>query len=238
MDGNNTLAIEALQTQGVQGRQLHWSDTIDAMWHTAPKGSGLEQGNYLTLQPQDNLATSPKDRYDPVMARLVARALRTLLPDAVKHPRKTLVVGLGNADYTCDALGAATVKQLGPTDTRMVFCPSVQRHTGIATAELLMGVVRQTSPQVVIAVDALACGDTKHLCRTVQLSDAGIKPGGGVYQHLASIGSRTLGVPLLYVGIPLISRTPQQGLCVTPTNIDELLPRLAAMLACGIARIF
>lgn len=237
MDNNSLLAIEAMRSQGVQGRPLHWSDTVEAVWHTADKNSGLEQGDYLTLQPQDNPATVPTDRYDPLMAKLVARALRTLLPDSVKHPRKTLVVGLGNADYTCDALGAMTVKQLGPTPTRMVFCPSVQRHTGIATADLLQGVVRQTAPQVVLAIDALACSDTKHLCRTVQLSNAGLCPGGGVYQQLAPIGSRTLGVPVLYVGIPLISRTPHQGLCVTPTNIDELLPRLAAMLACGIARI-
>ena len=54
------------------------------------------------------------------------------------------------------------------------------------------------------AVDALAAGRLSRLLRTVQLADTGITPGAGVGNARAALNERTLGVPVIAVGVPTV----------------------------------
>ena len=71
--------------------------------------------------------------------------------------------------------------------------------TGIETCEIIKGIVEQTKPSCVIAVDALAAGSAERLGTTIQFSDSGIFPGSGVGNHRHEISKATLGVPVVAV---------------------------------------
>ena len=84
------------------------------------------------------------------------------------------------------------------------FVPGVLAQTGIETLELIQGVVANTSPDVVLVIDALAARSTQRLGRTVQISDAGISPGSGIGNMRKDINKETLGVPVIAIGVPTV----------------------------------
>ena len=85
-----------------------------------------------------------------------------------------------------------------------VFRTGVLGTTGIESAEAVQGLIAQTKPAVVIAVDALAARRLNRVCATVQLSDTGIIPGSGVGNHRLALNRETLGLPVLAVGVPTV----------------------------------
>ena len=75
---------------------------------------------------------------------------------------------------------------------------------GMETAEIIGGVVKETKPDVLIAVDALAARSIKRLNRTIQITNTGIQPGSGVGNHRNALTKETLGVPVIAIGIPTV----------------------------------
>ena len=131
-----------------------------------------------------------------------------------------LVVGLGNAEITPDAVGPETVKRLSVTrhlrnfDTELfstlglceiaAMTPGVLGQTGMETVELVRGGVAAAHPDLVLAVDALAARSTARLAATVQLSDTGIHPGSGIGNHRKALNKETVGAPVLALGVPTV----------------------------------
>ena len=66
------------------------------------------------------------------------------------------------------------------------------------------GVVRETKPDIVVAIDALAARSTKRLNCTIQITDTGINPGSGVLNHRNGLNQGTLGVPVVAIGVPTV----------------------------------
>ena len=64
--------------------------------------------------------------------------------------------------------------------------------------------MQTAQPDVVIVIDALAAAEPGRLFRTVQLSDSGIVPGSGVGNSRQEFARRTLGVPVIAVGVPTV----------------------------------
>ena len=86
---------------------------------------------------------------------------------------------------------------------------------------------------LVIAVDSLVCRDPKYLLRTVELSDAGLTPGGGVGLPQKPLSEDTVGVPVLYVGVPTLSYVDPyvSTLCVTVQDMQKQAIIIAETLA-------
>lgn len=149
-------------------------------------------------------------------ARALGTELRRFADDAVggvSGNTSVLVCGLGNRSVTPDAMGPRVVDLL--TVTRSVprdetlpiisaIAPGTLGQTGIEAAEQLAGAVRETSPDAVIAVDALASRATERLAATVQICSSGISPGSGVGNARREISRETLGVPVIAVGVPTV----------------------------------
>ena len=163
---------------------------------------------------------------DPVLRReeaafssavgLISGLIGDLLP---KNDRfSALVVGLGNRAITPDAVGPHTMESVLATrhlqaqDAEQFSClrpvcvlsPGVLGTTGIEAARMVQAVARDLRPDVVIAVDALACSEPERLCRTIQISDTGVTPGSGVGNHREALDHDTLGVPVIAVGVPTV----------------------------------
>lgn len=131
-----------------------------------------------------------------------------------------LVAGLGNSEITADSIGPLTVKNLTVTrhlksfEPRIynelgsceisAFSPGVLGQTGIESAELILGAVKTSAPDLLIAVDALAARSCERLASVVQISDAGIRPGSGIGNMRMEISKRSLGIPVISIGVPTV----------------------------------
>ena len=181
------------------------------------KAMGKPIGVYITLEAP-KLSEPDKD-YHREVSEALAVYLQELL--GTKEERSVLVVGLGNREVTPDALGPEVVGNLRITrhvvkeygkaafekeKVHMVsgIVPGVMAQTGMETLEIVRGVVEETQPDVVVAIDALAARSSKRLNRTIQISDAGIHPGSGVGNHRHSLTRETIGVPVVAIGVPTV----------------------------------
>ncbi|MEG1633868.1 MAG: GPR endopeptidase [Oscillospiraceae bacterium] len=208
-------------------------------------------GRYVTM----DLAALLSRREDSFSeaAMLMSELLRELLtPDA---GAATLVAGLGNAAITPDAVGPIAVdnvmatrhlKAQMPRDFAafrevVAVRPGVLGSTGVESAELLKALCGTLSPSRIIAVDALASAELSRLCRTVQLSDAGIVPGSGVGNDRAELCAATLGAPVIAIGVPTVvdaaafsDDASAKGMFVTPRDIDSSVRDIAKLIGYGI----
>ena len=206
---------------------------------------GKPVGRYLTLEAP-RLAEKDNDFHKEVTKSLSEQILELL---KLHHVEKTsiLVVGLGNQNATPDALGPKVLEHLQVTRQLSLeygkdFCekhgypilsgltPGVMAQTGMETAEIIKGVIKETRPGVVIVVDALAARSVQRLGVTIQLADTGIHPGSGVGNHRNSLTEDVLGIPVLALGVPTvveISEAEFGPMYVTPHDIDERVGMLS-----------
>ncbi len=104
-------------------------------------------------------------------------------------------------------LGPRTVNNLSVSQNETglkAIAPGVMAQTGMETARILSGLIREIKPDLVIAIDALAARSIRRLGTTIQLTDTGIHPGSGVGNHRHSLTKETLGIPVLAVGVPTV----------------------------------
>lgn len=184
----------------------------------AAKNLGKPVGTYITVEASA-LEECDEDYHRNISEEL-AKQIRGVLPE-IDEEKAILVVGLGNRDVTADALGPCTVdnlfinrhiiKEYGKKAYKVdkmhqisSLVPGVMAKTGMETAEIIKGVIQETSPDIVIVIDALAARSTRRLNRTVQITDTGIHPGSGVGNHRNAITKESLGIPVIAIGIPMV----------------------------------
>lgn len=178
---------------------------------------GKPQGTYVTLDIK-NIKTIQHEEIEKV-ANVLANELRNLINKHITDVDDILVVGLGNIYVTPDALGPKVVPEIEvtrhilqympkamPEDTRSVsaIAPGVLGITGIETMEILKGIVDNLKPKMLIVIDALASRNIERISSSIQLSDTGIVPGAGVENTRKEISEKTLGIPVVALGIPTV----------------------------------
>lgn len=186
------------------------------------KVMGKPVGTYLTVEAP-NLAV-PDEGYHREISEELAGYIQELIEklDLMdKEDLSVLIVGLGNRQVTPDALGPYVVDNLcvtrhivkeygkyamGMEHANLVsaIVPGVMGQTGMETVEIVKGVVDETNPDLVIAIDALAARNSRRLNRTVQIADTGIHPGSGVGNHRNGLTRESLGVPVIGIGVPTV----------------------------------
>ena len=179
---------------------------------------GKPVGTYITMEAP-NMAV-PDEEYHREISEELAKYIQELIK-IQKEDYVVLVVGLGNRQVTPDALGPHVADNLaitrhivkeygkyamGEETVRMTsaIVPGVMAQTGMETLEIVRGIVKETEPDLVIAVDALAARNSKRLNRTIQIADTGINPGSGVGNHRNGISEDTVGVPVIAIGVPTV----------------------------------
>ena len=184
----------------------------------AAKAMGKPMGIYVTMEAPN--MTDEDEGFHKEISACMAKELKGLLPKK-EGEQSFLVVGVGNREVTADSLGPKVVDNL--FITRHVIKtygnaaynrermnqissiePGVMAKTGMETAEIVKGIIGETTPDVIIAVDALASRSTKRLNRTIQITDSGIWPGSGVGNHRNALTRESLGIPVIAVGIPTV----------------------------------
>lgn len=181
------------------------------------KAMGRPQGSYITIEAPN--LSSPDEGYHREVSEEIAAHLAQLIN--LKKEQSILVVGLGNQNITADALGPQVVGNLhmtrhiireyglmGMENEKLHrisgIIPGVMAQTGMETWEIVQGIVSATSPDVVIAIDALAARSTRRLNRTIQITDTGISPGSGVGNHRVGLSKENLHVKVIGIGVPTV----------------------------------
>ena len=181
---------------------------------------GKKKGNYITIDIQKmNIITEEEKEK---AAEVLANEIKQLVQNKVQNKEDILIVGLGNEEVTPDALGPNVVKNVEVTrhiinylpqyideNARPVsaIAPGVLGTTGIETLEIIKGVVDNIKPKLLIVIDALASRSIERISSTIQLSDTGIVPGGGVENARKELTEETLGIPVIAIGIPTVVET-------------------------------
>ena len=173
------------------------------------KRMGRPIGNYMTLESADKEHSdehSDKNLSGTKLpdTNLLASYINGLLPSSA---HSLLIVGLGNANMTADALGPLTIKKMaqsGMASYTSMIVPGVFAQTGMESCEIIQGIVQQTSPDCIITIDALAARSAFRLGTTVQLTDTGIRPGSGVGNARKGITKENMKIPVIAIGIPTV----------------------------------
>lgn len=186
--------------------------------HEGSQAIGKMIGRYITIEVpelrngdtklQDRVATHMAKEFEQFLARL------NIAKDA-----KILIVGLGNWNVTPDALGPIVVEnvmvtrhffELMPNDVAPGYrpvsavSPGVLGITGIESSEIVKGIVDQSGPDLVIAIDALASKSIERVNTTIQIADTGIHPGSGIGNKRKGLTFENLGVPTIAIGVPTV----------------------------------
>ena len=246
-------ARQQTELRGVRARETTEDGikitTVEILDEEGRRALGKPVGTYVTLEGAPPQAPAEL----AVGAARLSRYLCALLPRA----GHVLVAGLGNEAVTPDAVGPEVLRSVIVTRhlkrmqpelfrsfaTVSALQPGVLGTTGAESAELIAATVDKLRPDAVIAVDAVAAREPGRLCRTVQLSTAGIVPGSGVGNARSGISRETLGIPVLAVGVPTVmdlggaawenERIPA-GMVLTPRDIDAKIKQLGRWIGIGI----
>lgn len=192
-----------------------------------------KKGIYETISFTD---ITDKNNFKEV-EELAIKTLKNMLNKLnISSNAKILVVGLGNASSTPDALGPKTLDHvlvtrhlflLGDVEEgyRNVasFKPSVTGVTGIETKDLIEGIKEKIKPDILIVIDALASSSIERLNKTIQITSAGISPGSGVGNSRLEISQDTLHIPVIAIGVP----TVVDGATIVENTLQLLLKKIS-----------
>ena len=238
--------------------------------------TGREIGRYVTvsspaLKEDGDLSYVSRVIGDELSGLILRATGKNALPGI-----KALVVGLGNRFITPDALGARTADKINATrhikdeypalgkmgcSEVSVISPGVLGQTGIESSNIIKNVARGIEPDIIIVIDAMAARATGRLATTVQLSDAGLSPGGGIGNRRSAVSKKEIGFPVVSVGSPTVVGSSTlildalaeaglddvpaplekileegRGFFVTVNDIDKMTERLSDVISRGINR--
>ena len=174
-------------------------------------------GTYITMEMDKDFLWDGQvnEEISSILAKMIRR-----IGNLTKE-QSVLVVGLGNRDVTPDSLGPKVVdrilvtrhfeKEFGKEYIKKqslgkvsAIAPGVMGQTGMEILEILNGVIRETKPDVVLIIDALAARSTARVNTTIQITDTGICPGAGIGNHRQALNEESLGVKVIAIGVPTV----------------------------------
>lgn len=197
---------------------------------------GKPRGTYITID-------IPKiTNYDQESIERVGKALAGELSSIIKKTNfkddmTALVVGLGNWNVTPDALGPKVISKLMITRHLKEYipdsidegirpvcgvAPGVLGITGIETGEIIKGIVDKIKPSLIICIDALASRRMERVNSTIQIGNTGISPGSGVGNKRMEISERTLGIPVIAIGVPTVVEAATMASDTIDLVLDEM----------------
>lgn len=231
---------------------------IDVRTPEGAKAVDKPMGRYVTVEVT---AFAKHAQFVDDSFQTLCGELKRMLP----KEGSVLVAGLGNVRITPDALGpkcasmifatrhitGELLKSTGLGSLRCVsaFSTGVMGETGAEASELIEGAVNMLRPDAVVTIDALAARSVSRLGNTVQMCNTGIVPGSGVGNSRREISERTLGVPVIAIGVPTVVDAATlvsdysgkddvaddaKMMMVTPREVDLMIERAAKLTALAV----
>ena len=214
---NNLDEIDGIETESKDiDKNLKVSRVIITN-QNGEKAIGKPMGTYITIDIK-KLRIAEEEEIQK-SAETLSQELKEVINKHIQSKDDILVVGLGNMYVTPDSLGPKVINDIDVTrhiikylpqyideNARPVSAvsPGVLGTTGIETLEILEGIVQNIKPKLLIVIDALASRSIERISSTIQISDTGIVPGAGVGNTRKELSQKTLGIPVVAIGIPTV----------------------------------
>lgn len=174
---------------------------------------GKRKGNYISVETQ-GIGEKEQNHY-------FEEAIQDVLQKLLKKYHYTkksriLCVGLGNDAFLSDALGPKTIQKIHVTSHLLsrpmfsslvsisTFRPGVMSSTGMESSHLIQAIQKGEKFDMILVVDSLATTSLSRLYKVVQISDTGISPGSGVANHRLPIDTKTMGCPVICIGVATV----------------------------------
>ena len=234
-------------------------------------------GNYITID-LDTINKLSLEKEKEVI-QVFSNELKMIIDQHIDKSDEILIVGLGNLNATPDSFGAKVVENIEITRHIKMFLPNaidktvrsvsaivpgVLGTTGIETIEIVKGITNNIKPKLIIAIDSLCSKNIDRIGKSIQISDTGIVPGGGVGNRQEELSEETLGIPVVGVGIPTVldaatividtlnncdiqinedelvnkMKLNKFNFIVTPKEIDSLIEKITTIVSEGINMSF
>ena len=230
-DGDTVAVLVAIDEQSpdiaqgvntaLEAREEKKDDiTITRVKITSPDGERAldrKMGNYITIDIKKvrNISTEKEEK----IINTFSKELKEIIEKHINKTDEILIVGLGNLYATPDSLGAKVVQNIEITRHIKIYLPNaidknvrsisaitpgVLGTTGIETVEIVKGIVNNIKPKLVIAIDSLCSKNIDRINKSIQISDTGIIPGGGVGNRQEELSETTLNIPVIGIGVPTV----------------------------------
>lgn len=219
-------------------------------------------GKYITIET-DKVHKITDSDFESIV-NLTAKVIKNIIN--VSEQGRILILGLGNRDITPDSLGPKCIDRIIVTRGLEKEMPEIIGYngfsnvsaistnvfgvTGIESAEIAKGIANVLNPQLIIVIDALSTVSLTRLCKTIQISNTALIPGGGINNSREEISSENLDVPTISIGMPTVADTKSilneaglsenslgdyaNSLIITPSNIDIATDTAAKLIAFSI----
>ena len=248
-DANGALHGVVVEEYDVDEVEIHVT-RVQITTKNGAKLLGKPMGTYVTLEvPRltDMGESSDVGEQHREVAEEISRQLLELLPQ-VQECASVLVIGLGNRDVTADALGPAVIEHLCITrhmikeygkrafsqeNMTMVssMAPGVMAKTGMETAEIVAGIVKETRPDAVIVIDALAARSTRRLNRTIQIRVPTVVDAATIVGDALEKMYKEVKEAAFLKARESVALTELNNMYVTAKDIDATIKRLSFTLA-------
>ena len=212
--------IEGIESQKEDVNEKIKIERVQILNEKGEKAIRKPIGTYVTIDVKDLKIATEEEKEKA--GEVLTKELKNIVDKHVGSQDEVLVVGLGNIYVTPDSLGPKVINEIEVTrhiinympqyvkeGTRKIsaISPGVLGTTGIETVEILKGIVENIHPKLIIVIDALASRSIERISSSVQISDTGIVPGAGVGNKRSEISIKSLGIPVIAIGIPTCVET-------------------------------
>lgn len=189
----------------------HEEKNIDGITITSTK----DDGNYITISFEDITDFENREKVGKIFEEIIMDILKL---NNIKEEDTCLIIGLGNIKSTPDSLGVKVLDDIVVTShlfefgsvkegirKTWAFSPGVMANTGIESSKMIKALITEIKPDFVIAIDALASLSIDRINKTIQITDTGIHPGSGIGNNRLEISKKTMGIPVLAIGVPTVT---------------------------------
>ena len=181
---------------------------------------GLSHASTLILGKNDLFSERRRLSVQDTVSSLIREVFDS---EKLNSNAPVMVICLGNSSLTPDSLGPLCSKKIIATRQIKtaspdlfktlggrevcVIAPGVSGETGLESAESTKALTELIKPSAIVAVDSLMSRSPTHLFSAIQISNGGIAPGAGVGNRRAELSKKTLGIPVISVGVPTVVST-------------------------------
>lgn len=228
---NNLTEIDGIKVESKK-EDILTITTVDVLNENGKDAVKKDIGKYVTMEMKEveYLTDEQKQKIIEALANQIKNVIG-------RDVNSIMIVGLGNAEVTPDALGPKVVSFVNVTRHMLMYAkeyvepgtkeisaisPGVLGTTGIETEEIVESVTKFVKPDVLIVIDSLASMSMSRIGKTIQLGNTGITPGAGVGNKRRALNKESLGMDVIAIGVP----TVVDMATITNEAIDKLTDSL------------
>ena len=182
---NNLEKIDGIETEEIEIDKNLKVSRVKITNENGEQAIGKPIGDYITVDIK-KLRMADEEQIQK-SAEALSKELKPIIDKHIGGKDEILVAGLGNIYVTPDSLGPKVVNDIDVTRHIIKYLP---QYVEEGTRE-----VSAVSPGVL---------GTTGIETTIQLSDTGIVPGAGVGNTRKELSKKTLGIPVVAIGIPTV----------------------------------